>query len=147
MFDAAQLFLLDEIFGDLPALIQIGVDGIFVHVVQKIKIEIFHAALFELRFKHGGRVVAFRDLMAGEFIRQIKAFPGVLFQNIADHLFGKAGMVGHGGIKIIHAVGKGIIRHLFHQFPIDFSVLLGQAHEPKTQQGQFLVFECAFQHG
>ena len=119
MTDAAVLLLLQKIVDDSPAGIGIRLDGLLVHIVQQVEVEILHAALLELLLKDGSGVVAVADLVAGVFGGQIEALAVKVLQHPADDPLGHAAVVGIGGVEIVDAVVHGIADHVRRGFLVD----------------------------
>ena len=139
--DTPVFLLLQQIREDVPALVFVDGDGIFIDVVQQIEIEILHAALFQLPFEHALHVIARRDLVSGELVGQIKALARVLLQNFTDDEFRLAAVIRPGGIKIVDALRNGLRRHGGSLLRVDGFVLpQRQPHraEPELRKLQAL---------
>ena len=139
--DTPVFLLLQQIREDVPALVFVDGDGIFIDVVQQIEIEILHAALFQLPFEHALHVIARRDLVSRELVGQIKALARVLLQNFTDDEFRLAAVIRPGSIKIVDALRNGLQRHGGSLLRVDGFVLpQRQPHraEPELRKLQAL---------
>ena len=149
MTDAAVLLLLQKIVDDAPAGIGIRLDGLLVHIVQQVEVEILHAALLELLLKNGGGIVAVADLVAGVFGGQIEALAVIVLQHPADDPLGHAAVVGIGGVEIVDAVVHGIADHVRRGLFVDVRRAAAgnqQTHGAEAQQGQLLSVKIGVDH-
>ena len=103
--------------------------------MEKIKIEIVDAALFQLFLKHSRRIVAGRDLMPRVLAGQIPFLPGIRRQNLSDDDLAHSAMVRISGIEIVHAMLQRVSCHLSRlRFINRISVLQQrQAHRPESK--------------
>ena len=86
--------------------------------------------------------------MAGEFVGQVEAFPGVFAQDPAYDIFGFAVVVGPGGVKVVYAVFHGIGYHFFSEGLVNAAVgASGKPHGAEAQQAQLLILEFREDHG
>ena len=144
--DAAVALLLLEIFHNAQVGIQIPLHRFFVHVVQKVEVEILHIAPAQLLFKQSLGIVAFQDHMSGELIRQVVRLSGVMAEYLAHHPLGHTTVVWISSIEVIDTVLNAVADHLFYQFLVDLTVLYRQTHCAKAQQGQLLILKFAKDH-
>ena len=116
--------------------------------MQQVEVEIFHAALFQLIFKDGGGIVGSGNLVAGIFIGQIEALPGIVFKDLTDDPLGVSLMIGVGGVEVVDAVGNGVGGHLRHLLLIDGDAVTqqGQTHGAKAQHRQLLILKLLVDH-
>ena len=116
--------------------------------MHQIKIEILNAAFLELILEHGGGVVGFAELMAGEFCRQIEALPRMAGQRAPHDQLGQPAVIGIGGVEIVHALLDGRIDHLIDLFFVDRAVgQRGQTHRAKAQLGELQILKGTVNHG
>ena len=149
MLYAACLTLLHKVIHNAPSLVHVGGNGVFVYVVQQIKVEVLHAALFQLFLEGGGRVIMAADLMAGILVRQIPALSGVAAESLAYGDLGSAAVVGSGSVKVVYTVGESVVHHLIHGFLVNAAVFQHrQSHSAKAQcrQGKLLEFFVYHKH-
>ena len=118
--DASQFLLFHKIIQNPPPLIHIGLDGVFVHVVQKIEIKILYPAFFQLLFKDCSGIIGIADLVPGIFRCQIKGLSRMPCQCLSQNDLRIAGMIRKRRVKIIDPVLQCVIHHLEHLFLIDF---------------------------
>ena len=145
--DAAKLFLLQEVVHDAPAGVGIGLDGLLVHVVQQVEVEVIHLALAQLLLEDGGGIVALADLMARELRGQVVAVPGIGREHAAQHGFGLSAVVGPGGVDVVHTALEGQAHHLGHLHLVHLALrVAGQAHRTEAQQGELLILKAAVDH-
>ena len=136
MTDASLGLLLQQIGnGVIGRVVQIGVDVLFIDVVQQVEVKIFGAALFELLLKDLLHMAEVGDVIAGELGGKTVAFPGILGQQLARHAFGIPLVVAPGGVKIVDAVPDGIVDHFGRLCLVNLRVVAaaGQAHHAKAQ--------------
>ena len=150
--DPAQLPLLDKVIHAAPGAVHVVFGGVLVDIVEQVEVKTIHPAGLQLFLKglRKGNVDALDHLMAREFIRKIPALPGVSCQGLADGKLRLARVVGLGGVKIIHAVGDGIVHHLVHRLLVNIAGAAageqGQAHGAKTQGGKLLILKLLIDH-
>ena len=147
MTDAAPLLLLHKVIHDAPPRIVVHADGVFIDVVQQIKIKVLHLALFQLLLKNIRRIVALRHHVAGKLCGQIKAFSGMLFQAGAHHRLRMILHIRPCGIEVIHSMVHGVVHHGLRQCGIDLSVLQHrQTHGAKAQHRQLYSLKVPVDH-
>ena len=138
-----------EIFQNTPLRIHVSFNGLFIHVVQQIEIEIVHAALLQLLFENGGGIIVADDLVAGIFGGQIIGRAGIFLQDFSDHDFGKAVVIGPGGIKIVDALCKCLGKHLSSCGFVHYTFSVGnhgKTHTSQTQGREFFAFKIFINH-
>ena len=111
--------------------------------VDQIKVKIIGAAVFQLLGKDAGHIrVTFQE-PAGQLAGQMVALPGIFTQRLAAEFFRHFAMVGVGGVKIVDAVGVGVVKNFPGLLLIDAGGVGGvpqrQTHGAKTQQADFSV--------
>ena len=144
---AAALFLLDEVIDDAPLGIGVHRQRVFIDVVHQIKIEILNAAFLELILEHGGGVVGFAELMAGEFCRQIEALPRMAGERAPHDQLGQPAVIGIGGVKVVHALLDGPVDHFIDLLFIDRAVRQrGQAHRAKAELRERQILKSIVNH-
>ena len=105
--------------------------------MKKIKIEIFHAAFFQLSLENFLHLIHIGKIVAGKFCRQIKALPRITFQNFSHRPFGFPVMVAPGRVIIIDAVPHSIVDHLrggFFVYRFILAVYDRQAHGSEAER-------------
>ena len=121
MLDTAFPLLLYEIIDNSPAFIRVDLDGVFVDIVQQIKVKVVHAAFFELFFKDRGGIVAAAELMPRILGGKVITLSGIAGQRSPNHLFRHPAVIGVCGVKVIDAVGNGVVHHFIHLFFVNLS--------------------------
>ena len=141
MADPPLGFLLQEVVH--KAVLRLAVvagEGVLVHVVQQIEIEVVHAAAAQLLLKdplgrHGPH--ALDVLVAGELVGQVPALPRIPGQGFAETDLGFAAVVGMGGVEVIDAGGHRRVHHPVQMGLVDAAVVqYRQAHGPKAEGGE-----------
>ena len=149
MADAPVFLLGQHIVQNTVLGVQVGVDVQLTHVVDQIKVEIVHPALFQLLLKDLLYLIHVCQVVAREFIRQIKALPGILSQDLPHGSFRVASMVAPGGVVVVHPVGHGPGGHLGRRRGVHCGIvpiLYGQAHTAHAQGGQFQILKSFVDH-
>ena len=112
MADTSVFLLLHEIFVDAVGLIQVSVYVHLAHIVEKVEIKILCLALLQLLLKDFLHLVHVGEVVAREFISQVKALPWVFGENAAHHQLGGAVVVSPGSIVIVYTVVNSILHHI-----------------------------------
>ena len=152
MPDASLCLLFQKVIQAVLFRVAVIGHGLFVDIVQQVKIEIIDAAALQLLFKHLRRLQflhAVDILVAGEFIRQVPGLSGVSGQGSADRAFGFSIVIGMGGVVVIDA---GRHRRVHH--PVQFRLVDGagsvreqrQAHRAETERRELKILKLIVQH-
>ena len=149
MADAARGLLLQQVVHDAVARVQIGVDSRLTDVVDQIEVEVVHLALAQLLRKNFPDPGHIGQVIAGEFVRQIEAVPGVALQRPADGQLAGPAVIAPGSVKVVDSVGQGIVHQalgllLVHLFvpPLHH----GEAGAAESQGGQLQRLKGAVDH-
>ena len=149
MPDAAVLLLLHQVVMDAVPGVQVGVDVHLAHIVEEIEVKVVHLALFQLRFedllnfRHIGQVVA------GKFVGDVKAVPGMSGQGPAQDQLRVAAVVAPGGVVVVDAVGHGVVHHLRRGVLVHPGIVAAddrQAHAAHAQSGQLQILKVPVDH-
>ncbi len=149
MGDAPQPLLLRKVVGDAPFLIGVHVNGVLVHVVQQVEIEVAHPALGQLLLEDLCRVVAVGNLVARILVRQVVAVARIAGQAFAQRHFREAVVVGVGGVEVVHTAGNGGVHHGVQRWLVDgrlVAVHHRQPHGAKAQQANGASQEFVINH-
>ena len=145
MADAALLLLLKEILHKAVFGMTVVAHGIFVYVVQQIKVKVVHAAALQLFFENILRQQGFYAgdvLVTRELVGQVPAFPGITPERLAQRTLGQAAVIGMGGIVVVDAGRHGRVHHAFKLRLVDAAVgEQRQAHGAEAESGEFFVLE------
>ena len=145
--DPPPTLLLHKVIHNAPAGIGVGVDGLLVHIVQQVEVEIIHTTLPQLLLEDIGGVVARSNLMPGVLGGQVPRVPGIVPQHPADDPLRFAPVVGIGRVEVVHAVRHGVGGHGPHLVFVHRAVRLQrQPHGAEAQQSQPLPLKNPLNH-
>ena len=87
-----------------PPLVSVYFDGILIHVVQEIKVEVRDAAFLKLFLKSSRRVIVFGNHMTWIFGGKIITFSGVFRENFSYDALGHPSVIGICSIEIVYSI-------------------------------------------
>ena len=133
MADLALFFLLHGPAEAVVLFIQIIIFPIF-QTVEEIKVKILHSAFFQLLPEDPIPVLWSIHDPGRQFGGQIKTLSRIaVHQRLFDHPLGIAAVIHVGRVKIVKSALHISVHHALYPIHVHRSVILGQAHQPKSQ--------------
>ena len=118
--------------------------------MEEVEVEVLHLTFLQLGLEDLRHLVHVGQVVAGEFVSQIEALPGVGGQRLADGQLRVAAVVAPGSIVVVDAVRHGVGYHLLHRRLVYLVVLPihhRQTHAAHAQGGQLQILKCFIDHG